>query len=86
MLPGEGLMGLTRAWLAAGARAVIARRWPVRDNSGELFETLYSSLGARQERGSFGRALQQAQIARLRSGGWQASPSYWSAYFCFERN
>jgi CHAT domain-containing protein len=86
VLPSEGLMGLTRAWLAAGARAVIASRWPVPDNSGELFETLYSSLDARQERGAFARALQQAQIARLRSGGRQASPSYWGAYFCFERN
>jgi tetratricopeptide (TPR) repeat protein len=86
VLPGEGLMGLTRAWLAAGARAVIASHWPVPDNPGELFESLYSSLDARQERGSFARALQQAQIARLRSVGWQASPAYWSAYFCFERN
>ena len=27
ILPGAGLMGMTRAWLAAGARAVIVTRW-----------------------------------------------------------
>jgi len=72
VLPGEGLMGLTRAWLAAGARAVIASHWPVPDHSGELFDTLYSSLTDVQGRRSFARALRQAQTACLRSEGWQA--------------
>jgi hypothetical protein len=28
VLPAAGLMGLTRAWLAGGARAVVASHWP----------------------------------------------------------
>jgi CHAT domain-containing protein len=87
VLPGAGLMGLTRAWLAAGARAVIATRWPTPDHNGELFQALYSSMNepARANH-SFAAALQRAQLAQLRSGGWRAKPGYWSAYFCIERN
>jgi CHAT domain-containing protein len=86
VLPGAGLMGMTRAWLAAGARAVIASRWATPDDTGELFQNLYASLEQRPSRGSFGRALRTAQLAHLRAGGWRARPSYWAAYFCLERN
>ena len=34
-LPGSGLIGLTRAWLLAGATAVAATYWPVNDDRGE---------------------------------------------------
>lgn len=86
ILPGEGLMGLTRAWMAAGARAVIASRWPVSDGSGVLFEELYAMLDREQARGSVSLALQRAQLKQLRSGGPRANPSRWATYFCFERN
>lgn len=86
VLPGAGLMGMTRAWLAAGARAVIASRWATPDDTGELFQNLYASLDQRPSRGCFGRALRTAQLAHLRAGGWRARPSYWAAYFCLERN
>jgi CHAT domain-containing protein len=89
ILPGTGLMGMTRAWLAAGARAVITRRWPMADDSGELFQSFYQHLGALGnsiDRGLIARALQQAQVDQLRAGGWQSSPAYWSAYSCVVRN
>jgi CHAT domain-containing protein len=85
VLAGAGLMGLTRAWLTAGARGVIATHWPIPDHAGELFETLYSSLAAQPTQKSFARALQHAQLIQLRSGGWTSQPRYWSAYFCMER-
>jgi CHAT domain-containing protein/tetratricopeptide (TPR) repeat protein len=86
VLPAEGLLGLTRAWLAAGARGVIATRWPTVDDPGDLFQAMYSSIERRSGHGSFAQALQRAQIAQLRSGGPRARASYWSAYFCVERS
>jgi CHAT domain-containing protein len=90
ILPGTGLMGMTRAWLAAGARAVIVTRWATADqNEGELFQSFYdrlSSISDSAHRKSFAESLQEAQVAELRAGGRRANPSNWAAYFCVERN
>jgi len=89
VLPGTGLMGMTRAWLVAGARAVIATRWPTADqDSGELFSSLYR-LYFSQRPGmpvSFGRLLREAQLDELHAGGPHAAPAYWAKYFCVETN
>ena len=81
-------MGMTRAWLAAGARAVIVTRWATSDQlGGELFRSFYSrlsSLPRSRLRPSFARILQQAQLAQLRASGNRANPAYWAAYFCVE--
>lgn len=88
-LPGAGLMGMTRAWLAAGARAVIVTRWATSDQQeGELFRSFYnrlSSLSRSEPRPSYAQILQQAQLAELHAGGFRANPAYWAAYFCVER-
>jgi CHAT domain-containing protein len=90
ILPGGGLMGMTRAWLAAGARAVIATRWSTSDHTqGELFQSLYSHLSPSHDtprRRSIAELLQQAQIGELRAGGRRANPANWGAYFCVETN
>jgi CHAT domain-containing protein len=89
-LPGAGLMGMTRSWLAAGARAVIVTRWATDDqDAGELFRSFYehlSSPGGSGRRRSFAQLLQQAQLTQLRAGGRRSNPAYWAAYFCVERN
>ncbi len=82
-LPGAGLMGLTRAWLAAGAGAVLASRWATPDDSGELFLALYRHL--REPGASPQVALQRAQQDMLRSGTWRSTPRYWAAYFVVGR-
>jgi CHAT domain-containing protein/tetratricopeptide (TPR) repeat protein len=92
ILPGAGLMGMTRAWLAAGARAVIVTRWATADqNEGELFQSFYHRFSSHPDldpahRKSFAQSLQEAQIAELRAGGRRANPANWAAYFCVERN
>jgi CHAT domain-containing protein len=90
ILPGAGLMGLTRAWLIAGARAVIVTRWAMADqDDGELFLPFYERLHAFRgfpDRRSFARVLQEAQLIELHAGGRRAKPAYWAAYFCVERN
>jgi CHAT domain-containing protein len=89
-LPGAGLMGMTRAWLAAGARAVIATRWAIGDErDGEIFQSFYdrlSSVPDSRHRGSSAQVLQQAQLTEVRAGGRRANPASWAAYFCVERN
>jgi CHAT domain-containing protein len=89
VLPGAGLMGMTRAWLVAGARAVIATRWPAGDqDTGELFYSLYRLYFSQRSHApiSFGRLLREAQLAELHAGGPHAAPSYWAKYFCVETN
>ncbi len=82
-LPGAGLLGLTRAWLAAGARAVIASLWPTPDEEGELFRAFYGRLGRCRpgEGRAVATALQHAQREMLARGGRCAAPAYWAAYF-----
>ncbi len=78
--PGSGLMGLTRAWLAAGARAVIASHWPTPDDRGALFADFYRHFREKPEAGP-AVALQEAQLDMLRAGGWRSHPQYWATYF-----
>jgi CHAT domain-containing protein len=79
-LPGTGLLGLTRAWLMAGAHSVIGSNWATPDESGALFGALYRNLSG-ERRGSPAAALRAAQLEMIRSGGWRARPSHWGAYF-----
>ncbi len=83
-LPGEGIPGLSRAWLAAGARAVAASLWPTPDDTGELFRSFYSNLRESSGAGVGVRtahALRQAQLHMLRSSSWRSQPRYWAAFF-----
>jgi CHAT domain-containing protein len=79
-LPGTGLLGLTRAWLMAGAHSVIGSNWATPDESGALFGALYRNLSG-ERRSSPAAALRAAQLEMIRSEGWRARPSYWGAYF-----
>ena len=84
-LPTSGVLGLTRAWLISGARAVIGSRWPTSDDTGELFGSFYLHL--REARNSPARmrsvanSLNLAQLEMLHSGTWRSDPSYWGAFY-----
>jgi CHAT domain-containing protein len=89
LLAGEGLWGLARAWLRAGALSVAATLWPVPDLSGDLLERFYHYLSAADPSGPPAhpeRALRRAQIDMIRSGSWRAQPAHWAAYFVLSRN
>jgi len=73
---GAGLLGLTRAWELAGARAVIATGWPVGDTSGELFDAFYRNLRSV----SPAEALRRSQVEMIHSGTWRSAPAYWAAF------
>ncbi len=83
-LPGEGMPGLSRAWLAGGARAVVASLWPTPDDTGQLFCSFYSKLRGCSGAGGgvqTARALQHAQIEMLHSANWRSQPRHWAAFF-----
>jgi CHAT domain-containing protein/tetratricopeptide (TPR) repeat protein len=73
---GAGLLGLTRAWMMAGARAVVATNWPVPDADGDLIPAFYQNLRTN----TAAEALRRSQIRSIHSGTWQAAPSYWAAF------
>jgi len=75
---GEGLVGLSWAFLHAGAHEVIAALWEVNDNSTpQLMDHLYSEIG----RGAApDAALHDAKLALLRSGGVYRRPFYWAPF------
>jgi tetratricopeptide (TPR) repeat protein len=72
---GEGIQGLTAPLLQAGARAVVATRWPIGDRSTlALVDDFYAALA----RGlAAGDALRAAKLAALRRG---APASEWAAF------
>jgi CHAT domain-containing protein len=73
---GTGLLGLTRAWLLAGAGAVLATGWPVKDSTGEIFTSFYGYL----RNAPAAEALRRSQIEMIRSSTWRAAPEYWASY------
>ncbi len=82
ILPGAGLVGLSRGWLLAGAAAVVVSAWPTPDASGSFFPTFYAHY--RQATGSVGMraatALELTQLDMQRSTGYQSEPKFWAAY------
>ncbi len=73
---GAGLLGLTRAWLMAGASGVVATAWPVEDTSGEIFSGFYRRLRT----SSPAEALRQTQIELAQEGTWRSAPAIWASY------
>jgi CHAT domain-containing protein len=75
---GEGLIGLTRGFLYAGAPSVLATLWEIDDRTtAEVMTRFYDGLLGRGERPA--AALRAALIALWRLKGWQA-PHYWAAF------
>jgi CHAT domain-containing protein/tetratricopeptide (TPR) repeat protein len=75
---GEGLMGLTRAFLYAGVPRVIVSLWNVNDRAtADLMASLYR--GMLREGKSPAAALRQAQL-ELRKKKRYESPFYWAAF------
>jgi len=78
-LRGEGLVGLTRGFMYAGARSVLATLWKVDDRAtAELVARFYAALlGPR--RLAPAAALRAAQVSMARDPGWRA-PYYWAGF------
>jgi CHAT domain-containing protein len=76
-LAGEGMMGLTRGFLAQGARHVISTLWPVSDRASAQFMALfYANL---HQLGNVAEALRAAQL-ELKALPEFRHPYYWAPY------
>jgi CHAT domain-containing protein len=75
---GEGLIGLTRGFLYAGASGVTASLWKVDDEAtAELMSRFYAGMFQRGLTPA--AALREAQLAMLKEKRWR-SPYYWAAF------
>jgi CHAT domain-containing protein/Tfp pilus assembly protein PilF len=75
---GEGLMGLTRAFLYAGAPRVVVSLWNVNDRAtADLMAALYRRMLREGKRPS--AALREAQAEMRKQARWEA-PYYWAAF------
>ncbi len=75
---GEGLVGLSWAFLRAGAHGVIAALWEVNDNSTpQLMDHLYSEISKGTPPAV---ALRDAKLALLHSGTVYRRPFYWAPF------
>lgn len=75
---GEGLIGLTRGFIHAGAARVLVSLWDVSDRgTSELMPRFYS--GIQQHNQSPATALREAQLSMLKEKKWQ-DPYYWAAF------
>jgi CHAT domain-containing protein/tetratricopeptide (TPR) repeat protein len=77
-IKGEGLVGLTRGFMYAGARRVVASLWQVDDlATAQLMKTFYQRMlkdGLRPA-----AALRSAQLEMMKQDRW-AAPYYWAAF------
>jgi CHAT domain-containing protein/tetratricopeptide (TPR) repeat protein len=78
----EGLVGLSWAFLRAGAQRVIASLWEVNDASTPQFmDHLYSAMAQGEDPES---ALRAAKLALLRSETVNRRPFYWASFVLYE--
>jgi tetratricopeptide (TPR) repeat protein len=75
--PGEGILGLRRAFLLAGAKTLVISLWNIPDEQTvELMEDLHARLAAGRPRAE---ALREAQAAMRAS---HPEPFFWAAFIC----
>lgn len=76
-LESEGIIGLPRGFLYAGAKSVIASLWKVDDAAAaKLMTSLYRRVSGGESPSS---ALRSAQVEMAHDEQW-ANPSYWAAF------
>ena len=81
---GAGILGLTRAWLTAGAGQVVSTLWPVGDDTAAFYSEFHEALAAGGSLDA-ARALRETQLLFLRQQGHRAKPRYWAAHALLAR-
>ncbi|MEM9316211.1 MAG: CHAT domain-containing tetratricopeptide repeat protein, partial [Pseudomonadota bacterium] len=78
ILANEGMMGLSRAFLAQGGGAVLATLWPVSDRATALFMGKFYELYVEQHL-PLNEAVRKSQLY-LRANPRYRAPYFWAAY------
>lgn len=76
-VPGEGLVGLTRAFQVAGAASVVATQWNVADRS---TETAMVAFHQRLRRGQAKDVALRGAMRKLAGDPSTAYPFYWTPF------
>jgi CHAT domain-containing protein len=88
-LRADGVVGIARAFVAAGAQTLVASLWQVDDQGTlELMRRFYAELVGSAKEGAgpidAAVALQRAMVAMLRAGGGRAfTPKQWAAFVVY---
>ena len=78
LLSGEGILGLSRAFLYAGARSVVVSLWNVSDiSTAQLMKNFYQHL---VDNAANATALRQAKLKMARSSTETRHPYYWAPF------
>ncbi len=85
VLPASGLLGLTRAWIGSGARAVLATRWDVPDGEAETFMVEFYRWLRLRGVAHAAQALSDTQSALLKNDTFRANTNLWAAYYLLGR-
>jgi CHAT domain-containing protein len=79
--PGEGILGLRRAFQIAGARSLILSLWPVDDDATRAWmHALYESRGAGATTVAAVRDATRLALAEQRSAGGTTHPYFWGGF------
>lgn len=82
---GEGIIGLTRALLYAGARNVMVSLWKVADAStGELMVNFYTNILEARKNTRISAAMREAKLSMIKEQKY-ANPYYWSPFIMVGR-
>ena len=81
-LSSDGVIGITRAFVAAGALTLVASLWKVDDGATlELMKRFYNVLLENERMGDVAAALQQAMVSMIREGKW--SVLQWAGFVVY---
>ena len=80
---GQGVLGLRRAFLLAGAKTVLTSLWNVSDEeTKELMQQFYKRVLSGFSKGEALREAQLALMEQLRERDGYADPFYWASFIC----
>jgi CHAT domain-containing protein len=84
--PGEGVVGMSWAFLVAGTHSMVVSQWRVNSAStSQLMKNFYQVLARQPNRGNKSQALREASVRLLRDSRYH-HPFYWAGFILVGSN